>query len=179
MSLSVLEKANPQISNPNRISVGQTIHIPGAGPVDSGGPTRGTNAASIAHSYYGMYASQLENQGVIIDGVDTKVCCANFVTAMLIQAGEVPAHGMNFVQRVNVSAMSDYLQAHGWSIVPRSQAKPGDVWVSSSEGHTELVYGNNNGSLKLIGSNNHPVWTNQQVNYSNHVTSGYVLAPPH
>lgn len=186
VSLAALERANPQIHNPNVIYPGEVVHIPGAGgtaPVNGGGSVKGTNAAAIAKNYYGEFESQLQRDGVTLN-CPTSESCANFVTAMLIKAGKVSPHGMSYVQRVNVHSMSSYLKAHGWHVVPKSQAKPGDVWVcdgAHGESHTELVSSNNGGKVTLIGSNNHPVNSNQQINYDSYsatIGGSYILAPP-
>jgi LysM repeat protein len=42
MSLSALERANPQVRNPNMISVGQRLNIPGGGDSFSPAPTQST-----------------------------------------------------------------------------------------------------------------------------------------
>ena len=186
VSLSALERANPQIHNPNVIYPGEVVHIPGAGgssPVHGPGPVKGTNAASIAKHYYGEFESQLQRDGVTLH-CPTSESCANFVTAMLIKARQVSPGGMSYAQRVNVHSMASYLKAHGWHVVPKSQAKPGNVWVcdgAHGESHTELVYSNDHGNVTLIGSNNHPVDNNQQINYDSYSASiggSYILAPP-
>lgn len=186
VSLAALERANPQIHNPNVIYPGEVVHIPGSGPVHAPspvGPVKGTNAAAIAKHYYGEFETQLQRDGVTLN-CPTSESCANFVTAMLIKSGKVSPHGMSYVQRVNVHSMSSYLKAHGWHVVPKSQAKPGDVWVcdgAHGESHTELVSSNNGGKVTLIGSNNHPVSSNQQINYDSYsatIGGSYILAPP-
>jgi len=188
ISLASLEHANPQISNFNRISIGQVIHIPGAGsgPVEGpgpSGPVKGTDAAANAKKYLGRYESDLQNAGVTLR-VDTSESCANFVTAMLKQSGKLPSN-FSFVQRVNVHSMSTGLQSHGWHKVSLANAKPGDVWVcdgAHGESHTEIVASNDgHGHITLIGSNNHPVRSNQQINYDTYsasISGSYILAPP-
>ena len=189
VSLASLEHANPQISNFNRISIGQVIHVPGAGssgPVEGpgpSGPVKGTDAAAMAKKYLGRYESDLQNAGVTMR-VDTSESCANFVTAMLKQSGKLPSN-FSFVQRVNVHSMSTGLQSHGWHKVSLANAKPGDVWVcdgAHGESHTEIVASNDgHGHITLIGSNNHPVRSNQQINYDTYsasISGSYILAPP-
>ncbi|KRE99999.1 hypothetical protein ASG87_13510 [Frateuria sp. Soil773] len=186
VSLAALERANPQIANFNRIGIGQVIHIPGtggSGPVDGGGPVKGTDAAAMAKKYLGRYESDLQNAGVTLR-CDTSESCANFVTAMLKQSGKLPS-GFSFAQRVNVHAMSTGLQNHGWHKVSLASAKPGDVWVcdgAHGESHTEIVASNDgHGHITLIGSNNHPVRSNQQINYDTYsagIGGSYILAPP-
>ncbi|MBS2027943.1 MAG: LysM peptidoglycan-binding domain-containing protein, partial [Deltaproteobacteria bacterium] len=141
VSLSALEKANPQIHNFNVISVGEKLHIPGKGSSSSGGThavhsgggtAKGTNAASLAKNYLGKYESQLQAEGV------TQHCpwsesCANFVTSMLYKTGAT-----NF-RTLGVADLNAKLRARGWHVVPASQAKPGDVWICNGahgESHT-------------------------------------------
>src|SRR3546814_7803516 len=80
--------------------------------------------------------------------VPNDVNCANFVTAVLQDAGLINWHDNT------VAGTSSRLQAEGWTVVPASQAKPGDVCILNYGGHVELVASNNNGDIKLIGSNN-------------------------
>ena len=49
-------------------------------------------------------------------------------------------------------ALETALKRQGYRQVPASQAKPGDVWMNHSRGHTELV--TQAGGRKTIGSNN-------------------------
>lgn len=77
--------------------------------------------------------------------------CANFVTSSLKTSGLI---AKNFIA---VSQIKSYCNAgtEGYHQVSSfSKAKPGDIWINSSGGHTELVMGYHNGSLILIGSNN-------------------------
>ncbi|HEX7816409.1 LysM peptidoglycan-binding domain-containing protein [Dyella sp.] len=185
VSLAALESANPQISNPNRISVGQVIHLPGTGgsghaaPVQQGsGTAKGTNAADKAKQYLGRYETDLEKAGVTQSGVDTSESCANFVSAMLKQSGQINWH-TNLVSDLN-----NRLRAQGWHTVSLADAKPGDVWICNGahgESHTEIVASNDHGKVTLIGSNNHPNPGNQQVNYDTYsasISGSFILAPP-
>ncbi|MBS2030096.1 MAG: hypothetical protein JST54_19495, partial [Deltaproteobacteria bacterium] len=62
--------------------------------------------------------------------------------------------------------------------------KPGDVWICNGahgESHTELVASQSGGHVTLIGSNNHPVSSNQQINYDSYsasISGSFILAPP-
>ena len=76
--------------------------------------------------------------------------CANFVTACLNTVGLMSQH------YIAVDDIGYHCNNHkgGWRKVDFSQAKAGDIWVSSSGGHTELVVGYKNDIVYLIGSNN-------------------------
>lgn len=182
VTLSALEAANPQIGNPNRISVGQVIHLPGGSsttPVQGGsGSAKGTHAADKAKQYLGRYESDLERAGVTQRGVDTGESCANFVSTMLKQSGQINWH-TNLVSDLNSK-----LRAQGWHPVSLKDAKPGDVWICNGahgESHTEIVASNVNGKVTLIGSNNHPRPNDQQINYDTYsasISGSFILAPP-
>lgn len=188
VSLGALIGANPQISNPNLIYPGQTVHVPGGRGVDgsapvqgseSSGPVKGTNAASIAQKYLGRYETDLQRSGVTQAGVDTGESCANFVTSMLKDAGQINWH-TNLVSDLN-----SRLRGQGWHQVSLADAKPGDVWICNGahgESHTEIVASNDgHGHVTLIGSNNHPDPNNQQINYDSYsanISGSFILAPP-
>ncbi len=75
--------------------------------------------------------------------------CANFVTAMLQTVGLISKH------QIAVGSLYDYVNnKNGWKKVSFSEAKPGDIWISSGKGHTELAIGYTGSKLLLIGSNN-------------------------
>lgn len=184
VSLSALERANPQIKNPNVISVGQRINIPGkgsgTGSTGGSGSTHGTGgtggtsgsgktgkAVDLARQYLGRYETDLQAHG-ITQRCPPNESCANFVTSMLHQAGAI-----NF-RTLGVADLNNRLRAAGWHVVSAKDAKPGDVWICNGahgESHTELVASNNNGRVTLIGSNNHPNPSNQQINYDTYSAS--------
>lgn len=201
VSLSALERANPQIKNPNVISVGQRIHIPGkgsgTGSTGSGGSTHGTGgsgsthgtggtggtsgsgktgkAVDLAKQYLGRFETDLQAHG-ITQRCPPNESCANFVTSMLHQAGAI-----NF-RTLGVADLNNRLRAAGWHVVSLKDAKPGDVWICNGahgESHTELVASNNNGRVTLIGSNNHPNPSNQQINYDSYsanISGSFILS---
>lgn len=195
VSLAALEKANPQIKNPNVISVGQKIHIPGkssgTGSTGGSGSTHGTGgtgathgtsgsgatgkAVDLAKSYLGRYETDLQAHG-ITQRCPTNESCANFVTSMLHKTGAI-----NF-RTLGVADLNNRLRAAGWHVVSLKDAKPGDVWICNGahgESHTELVASNNNGHVTLIGSNNHPNPSNQQINYdtySANISGSFILS---
>jgi hypothetical protein len=140
----------------------------------------GSKTIDLAKKYLGRYETDLQRAGVTLP-CPTNESCANFVSSMLVKSG-----ASNF-RTLGVSALSSGLQARGWRKVPLADAKPGDVWIclnargAPREQHTELVATNRNGHVTLIGSNNHPVDSNQQINYdpsSASIQGSYILAPP-
>lgn len=192
ISLASMIRANPQFGNPDLIFPGQAANVPGTGdgPGVAGGTggidrlgapaAGGTDAASVARHYLGRFQSDLQRAGVTLD-CPTSLSCANFVTSMLIKSGQFSSGDMSRAERVSVVSMSQFLKSQGWRVVPASQAKPGDVWVSAGHSHTELVDSNHGGRVTLIGSNNHPRPSDQQINrdtYSATTAGSYILAPP-
>jgi len=163
-TVAALAKAN-NIQNPNLIRVGQKINIPGdkydAGPVGSGSSGgANSNALAVAERYLGRHANELKLANndpvgrVMQDGVNGKVNCANFVSGVLVAAGQLPANKAS----PGVHNLINNLKGDkNWKQVPLSQAQPGDViaFKTKSGQHVEIVAGRNaNGSLKMIGSNN-------------------------
>lgn len=159
VSLADLEAANPQIANPNLIFPGQHIAIPGGsgstGGVGGVGGTPGAgdgSVADIARSYLGQNASSLKtnsNDNLPMDpNCPSSECCANFVSAVLVQSGELPAN----LHTDSVEQLKETLQSRGWTAVPASEAKAGDVVIMQGGGisHTEIV----SGPGQMIGSNN-------------------------
>jgi len=71
--------------------------------------------------------------------------CADFVSSCLESAGLLKGH------EINVGHLEDSLKKQGYRQVSRDQSQPGDVWISDSGGHTELVA--EAGGRTLIGSN--------------------------
>ena len=72
--------------------------------------------------------------------------CANFVSAILNEVGLIDKHV------VGCSKLREVCLSCGYQVIPKSQAKPGDVWINSH--HTELVESISNDIITLIGSNN-------------------------
>ncbi len=79
--------------------------------------------------------------------------CANFVTACLKSTGLISISSGNYI---NVGQIDNHCDkgTDGYRRISFEQAKPGDIWVNTSHGHTELVLGYKNGVVYLIGSNN-------------------------
>jgi len=189
VSLKSLEAANPQIRNPNLIYHGQNINIPGGGSVEPSTPTNTTNSsngssnvAQTAESFLGQMAANLEKSGQLPmqSSVDSRECCANFVSAVLVKTGLLPSN----MQTASVETLKENLQKQGWTPVNKADAKPGDVMIvqTGSESHTEIVASNDNGKITLIGSNNTNHGTGpQQVGYDAYTANNVpctIYAPP-
>lgn len=76
--------------------------------------------------------------------------CADFVSSVLRGAGLLRGH------YTYVPTLEQGLRQEGYVRVPRHQSRPGDVWISSSRSHTEIVA--EPGGRLLIGSNNNGRW---------------------
>lgn len=160
VSLPDLVAANPQIADPDLIRPGQQIRLPGAATasaattVDGATAADGSGAAAIASRHLGRNASELKRSGDLpMDAsVPSNLCCANFVSAVLQQAGLLPASAhTNSVDQLDAT-----LRARGWRPVDPSQARPGDVVIIQGGGvsHTVMVQRNDDGRLTLVGANN-------------------------
>ena len=161
VSLQSLIAANPQLADPNLIVPGEVVHLPagaagGAAPVAPSAPLDAAagDAAAIARRFVGRNASELKSSGELpMDpSVPSNLCCANFVSAVLQQAGLLSA-----AEHTNsVDRLDGILRSHGWQPVDPAQARPGDVVIIQGGGvsHTVMVESNDNGNLRLVGSNN-------------------------
>lgn len=179
-SYQAIAQANG-IANPNLIFPGQTLTISGSGAGGSGGPggAGGVGGAgpvapgsggngdvvAIAEKYLGQNASSLKTNGGDSLPMDpncpSNLCCANFVSAVLIEAGQLPAGD----HTNSVATLNSTLRAQGWTAVPASEAKPGDVVIIQGGGvsHTELIAGPG----EMIGSNNSNADGSQKVGRDN------------
>jgi len=181
-TVAALVKAN-KIKNPNLIYPGQVFKIPDK--YDSGsankswnnfnaggaGPANG-NALQVAQHYLGRHANELKLANndpvgkVMQDWVPGKVNCANFVSGVLVAAGQLPANKAS----PGVHNLINNLKADPkWKQVSLADAKPGDVIAFKTSGgqHVEIVAGRNpDGSLKMIGSNNILKDGTQAVSYN-------------
>jgi hypothetical protein len=116
----------------------------------SGGPSgggSGQSAVDYARQFQGRDSSSIKGKmkHFTAAGGITNNCC-DFVSSALEGQGLVKGH------HINVKSFEQELKKQGYKQVPASQARPGDVWISPSRGHTELVA--SKGATKLIGSNN-------------------------
>jgi spore coat assembly protein SafA len=173
VSLSALERANPQIANPDLIFPGQHVIIPSGGAQSGVAGTGGAsgagggsgNVAQIAEQYLGQNASSLKSNTrdnlPMNANVPSDVCCANFVSAVLTEAGQLPAN----LHTDSVAQLNSTLRAQGWTEVPASQAQAGDVVIMQGGGisHTEIV----SGPGQMIGSNNANADGTQRITHNN------------
>ena len=177
VSWRVLAQLNG-LSHPGLIRPGQELRIaPGAGAATGGAPaTRGTgasppaaasgsgaHAAEIAASYLGRNASALKTDRSDALPMDPNVpsteCCANFVSAVLVQAGQLPAN----LHTDSVATLKSTLLARGWTPVSAADARAGDVVIMQRGiSHTEMV----SGPGRMIGSNNSNPDRTQRVGYN-------------
>jgi LysM repeat protein len=186
ISLSALERANPQVTNPNLIRVGQRLNIPGRSgtvgappPVSAPPPAVGSGGGSsaafnIARSVLGTNISSLKYSGPLAQYLDkwpgNNVCCANFVSACLEKAGQIQHSEHND----NVSGLANNL-AHDsrWNRSSLANAQPGDVVCFDVPGeghmaHVVMFAGWKNGQPTFIGSNN------ANPDGSQRITEGYM-----
>lgn len=175
VSYQAIARANG-IANPNLIHPGQTLIIPGGtgGTRGSGGvsgpngatPAGGANdVLATAQKYLGQNALSLKanrNDNLPMNAnVPSNVCCANFVSAVLTESGRLPAN----LHTDSVATLNSTLRSRGWTEVPASQAKAGDVVIIQGGGvsHTEIYAGGG----KMIGSNNTNADGTQKIGYGN------------
>ncbi len=119
-----------------------------AAPVNNNadGKATGNAAADLAEKYLGKNSVDLKGQlpnFTAAGGVTNN--CADFVSSCLESSGLLKGH------EINVGHLEESLKKQGYVQVPREQSQPGDVWISDSAGHTELVA--EAGGKTLIGSN--------------------------
>lgn len=201
VSLQELIAANPQIANPDLIYPGDKVNLPPGGgkpapldggeaggpggvggPSGTGAPTpagngTGANAAAIAESFVGQNASELKGSGALPmdDSIPNDVCCANFISAVLIKNGQLdPSEHTSWVPQLDQT-----LRNKGWREVSPAEAKPGDVVLMNNNGHVEMVVKNANGEFQLVGSNNSNPDGSQRIGYDDGSwTNMVILTPP-
>ncbi|MBB5710892.1 phage tail tip lysozyme [Sphingomonas xinjiangensis] len=163
------------LANPHLIFPGQTIRLDGAagrgggvsgtrgvdnGPSEAG---NGRNPADVARQYLGRNALDLRSDRSdnlpMNANVPANVCCANFVSAVLTEAGQLPGN----LHTDSVDQLDSTLRGRGWAEVSAANARPGDVVVIQGGGvsHTVLYAGNG----QTIGSNNRNPDGSQKVTY--------------
>lgn len=137
----------------------------------TGADGKGTGA-DVAKQYLGQNAEDLKKSGKLpMDpNISSDICCANFVSASLQQAGLIDFHTNS------VADLSSQLQAKGWTTT--TNPSPGAVAIINGSEHTELVASNSGGKIGLIGSNNINSDGTQQVSYGNPYGSIVYLQPP-
>lgn len=179
-SVNALMKANPYIKNADLIYTGKSLNIPGgkdefvdspnrSGPSLSGEPSAPAggrdstpsgasgNAYEIARSMLGRNASDMKVNGRLADEMEdwvpNNVNCANFVSGVLQEAGQISkSQHDNSVRGLSAKLAAD----PQWSKTSLANAKPGDVvaFDTGSGQHVVLFAGFKNGKPTFIGSNN-------------------------
>lgn len=137
----------------------------------------GQQAVELARSVVGQKAHDLKLANhtpigkVMRDDVPDVTNCANFVSAVLVVAGQIPESAAH----AHVTHLANNLTKAGWQEVPLKDAQPGDVVVLQYRGqdaHVELATGfDDKGHLKMIGSNNRSDLHNAQVISENTLTN--------
>lgn len=168
------------LSNPHLIMPGQRIRIGGGtggapaggtggatGPGAVGGAegARGAagNPAEVARKYLGQNAASLRSDRgdnlPMAANCPANLCCANFVSAVLIESGQLPANR----HTLSVAQLDSTLRRQGWTPVSLAQARPGDVVIIQGGGvsHTEIYAGGG----RMVGSNNTNADGTQRVGY--------------
>ncbi|UNK43168.1 LysM peptidoglycan-binding domain-containing C40 family peptidase [Luteimonas sp. S4-F44] len=193
-SVDALMSANRQITDPNKIYAGDTLHIPGAN--DGGMGTQGTggvggagavsdtdaidprNPAAIAEQFIGRNAGELKysNELPMESWVPDNVNCANFVSAVLQKAGVIDASQASAA----VDQLASNLKGDGWKTVSLADAKPGDVVLMQKNGqsHVVLFAGFEGGKPKFIGSNNINADGSQQISWGGASGDYEIITPP-
>ena len=188
-TVDALLRANPQIKNRRLIITGQDLEIPGyrdefvparparparpsvPAPAPRGGEDRRGNSAAfdIAKGLLGWNASRLKVATnpvgeAMFDWVPNNLNCANFVSAVLVAAGQLPRSQVD----ASVRGLMDKLDnASGFRRVSLKDARPGDVVSMKTRGghHVVLFAGWKNGQPLFIGSNNVNVDGSQKVSW--------------
>ncbi|AXB46054.1 peptidoglycan-binding protein [Amycolatopsis albispora] len=140
-----------------------------AKPIDA----RGDNPAKIAEQFLGRNAGDLKGSGelpAMQSWVPNNVNCANFVSGCLEAAGLIDKSQAS----ASVAQLQANLKADGWTSVPLSEAKPGDVVISNGGGHVVLYAGDG----QFIGSNNINPDGSQQISMGGGGGLVEVLTPP-
>ena len=143
----------------------------GASPAASGGGSGGSGsgqaAVDLARKFNGKDSISLKGKMPHFTAAGgTNNNCADFVSSALESQGLIKGH------HINVKSMEQELKKQGYVQVPASQAKPGDVWISNSRGHTELVA--TKGATRLIGSNNNGDSRQEITEHANRPGSGVI-----
>lgn len=163
------------LANPDLILPGQTLRLGGGspggtggtggvgGPEAGGGTGNGRNPADVARQYLGRNAAELRGDRSdnlpMNPNVPANVCCANFVSAVLTESGQLSGN----LHTDSVAQLNSTLRSRGWTEVSAANARPGDVVIIQGGGvsHTVLYAGNG----QTIGSNNRNPDGSQKVTY--------------
>ncbi|MFN7132078.1 MAG: LysM peptidoglycan-binding domain-containing protein [Myxococcales bacterium] len=157
--------ASPAPSRPPVANASRT-QAPAARPSGGGG----ARAFELAKGVLGRHASELKRSGGAIgkamqDWVPNNVNCANFVSAVLRVAGQIPA-SQHDVRVMGLMAKLD--RNPNFQRVTLRNAKPGDVVSMKTPGgqHVVLFAGWRDGRPLYIGSNNVNRDGTQRISYS-------------
>ncbi len=123
----------------------------GTGGAPLTGNGSGMDAVNMARRFLGRSSRSIKGElpHFTAAGGNTNNC-ADFVSSCLESQGLLRGHHVG----VSNGGLQRALLQQGYRVIPASQARAGDVWISNSGGHTELVQGVVNGRLSTIGSNN-------------------------
>jgi hypothetical protein len=137
----------------------------------------GQQAVELAKSVVGQKAHDLKLANhtpigkVMRDDVGDLTNCANFVSAVLVAAGQIPESAAH----PHVTVLANNLKKAGWVEVDAKDAQPGDVVVlqhGGKDAHVELATGHDaRGTLTMIGSNNQKSLNNAQMISENKLTN--------
>ena len=122
---------------------GSTGAMSGTSPSESGNAV-----AALAEKFLGRDSASIKGElphFTAAGGRNNN--CADFVSSLLESNGKLSGH------YITVGKLEEALKNQGYHQVSADQAQPGDVWISSSRGHTEIVEKAGNPPT-LIGSNN-------------------------
>lgn len=122
-----------------------------AAPVPTGPAGQGNQASvDLARRFLGRPSQSIRGEMPNFTAAGGRTNnCADFVSSALESTGGLRGH------HVGVRGLERALQQQGYRRVSAAQAKPGDVWISHSRSHTELVTAQ--GGTRTIGSNNNGV----------------------
>ena len=145
----------------------------GTAPAGSAGPVERRGGASraidVARQYLGRNASELKRSSsavgrVMQDWVPNNKNCANFVSGVLVAAGQLPASRANASVR---GLMSNLDRDPNFRRVSLQNARPGDVVSMKTRGgqHVVLFAGWQNGRPLFLGSNNVNSDGSQRISY--------------
>ena len=191
-SVGAFMKANPQIKNANLIYAGASLNIPGKKdtfePGNGGGHTGGTgttggatgttggtgpatSAFKLGMSELGKNAHDLKLEHSPVgkamqDWVPDNINCANFVSGVLVAAGQIPQSEQS-AGCLDLQSKLD--KDPNFKRVSLKNAVPGDVVTfDTGDGHHTVMYaGMKNGKPQFLGSNNINSDGTQQISVRN------------
>lgn len=115
-------------------------------PASAAGST-GQDAVNLARQFTGQDSWKIKGKMPNFTAAGGRTNnCADFVSSALEATGRVKGH------HINVKEFERSLLKQGYKQVSAKDARPGDVWMNHSRGHTELV--SKAGGTATIGSNN-------------------------